>query len=90
MKQDNSEPMYTTIEKAMERPKTKFNGKATSRGLKYTLNSHIFLISLSVQVSSSWRTVETMAALSNCILVTSLDSLYLSAALSLGGSSYFV
>jgi hypothetical protein len=34
MKQDISEPMYITIEKAMERPKTKFKGMATSRGLK--------------------------------------------------------
>jgi hypothetical protein len=75
-------------EKPIDLPSTKLRGRASRSGLKVTLNSHIFLMSLSVQVSSSLRMVDLTAALSNWCCVIS-DSLYFSAALSLGGSSTY-
>jgi hypothetical protein len=52
-------------EKPIDLPSTKLRGRASRSGLKVTLNSHIFLMSLSVQVSSSLRMVDLTAALSN-------------------------
>ena len=76
----------TTTLKAKERPNKRFNGTPNSKGLKLTLNSHTFFISRSAHVSSSVSTVDCTASFSNWCWV-SYDSLYLSAALSEGGSS---
>lgn len=52
-------------EKANDLPRMKFKGKASRRGLNSTLNSHIFFINRSVQVSVSAKTVDLTAATSN-------------------------
>lgn len=87
-RQATNPTMNTTTLNAKERPSSKFNGTPSNKGLKLTLNSQTFFMSRSEHVSSSASTVESTASFSNWCLV-SYDSLYLSAALSEGGSSCF-